>query len=195
MPDDAPRFVATERREDPAVVAADVGEAAENPCRDGNHVAGAADQLAIVAIVAPAEQPFAAKDHEDLGRIMDMQIVGDAIRHFGDADGKAVRFADVDDLIGRLRHAGTDDRIIALGGRSRQLAIDESHLARHHVLAADKPRRGQAGSGRAVGAWRSSSQRGLHGSHSPKVRSANLAVHTDARNISLTGCAAPCIAL
>ena len=145
VPDDAARVVAPERREQPAVVRPHVGEAAEDPGRNGNHVAGLADDLAVVAVRSPAERPRAAEHEEHFGGEVDVQVVRDAVRHGGGADVEAVRLAQVDDLVAARRHAGADQGVVLLEVRAGRLAVDEGDRAGHVFVPADQAPAGLVG--------------------------------------------------
>ena len=63
---------------------------------------------------APAQRESAFAGDEDLGREMQVQVVGDARAHARSADVEAVRLAQVDHLVRVLRHAGANDGIVFL---------------------------------------------------------------------------------
>ena len=137
-PDDPAGVVVAEGGEQPAVVRADVGEAAEDPGRDGGDVALAQHQLALVAVGAPPQQVFAAEAQEHLGGEVQVQVVGHAVGHGRRADVVAVRLAEVDDLLRALRDARADHRVVLLAVRARRAAVDERLRAGDEVAAPDR---------------------------------------------------------
>ena len=142
MPDDATGVVSAQCRENPALVVANVGEAAENPCGNADNVTSGADHFAFVAVCAPTELPSAFVDHKDLGGVMNVQVVGDPSGHRGDPKAEAVWFTQSNLLIFRLRHARADQRIVFLEVGTRHFTVNESHTFRHHPCTSHDAFRG-----------------------------------------------------
>ena len=138
-PDDAAGVVVAEHGQQDGVVGALVGEAAEDPGRDADHVAVVADVLALLAVGTPAQPEGAAEVDEDLGGEVQMQAVADAARHPGGADVIAVPLGQIHHLVGVLRDPRTDVGVVGLLVRPGRPAVDEGGGARHPVGLTDGP--------------------------------------------------------
>ena len=64
------------------------------------------DVLALLAVHAPAEPERAAEVDEHLRGEVQVEVVGDAVRHPRGTEVEAVRLGQVDELVGVLRDAG-----------------------------------------------------------------------------------------
>lgn len=137
-PDDAAGPVMAEHGEQPAVVRTGVGEAAEDPGGDGRDVPGLQEQFTFAAVGAPAQQVLAFGADEHLGGVVQVQVVGDAVRHGGGADVVAVRQPQVDVLAGGLRDARPDHGVVLLPVRAGRTAVDEGLVAGDEVAAAHR---------------------------------------------------------
>ena len=69
---------------------------------------------------------------------MQVQVVGDAVRHPGGAEVEAVQLGEVDELVGVLRDAGADEGVVRLPVRAGRPAVDEGGVAGDPVRSADR---------------------------------------------------------